>query len=141
MRSAGMRVLILCFVVTFMVSCSTPTGPSLTKAVLRNVALKSTTGNTALCCCHVVGTAENDNAVPVHLTLEFSAFDSHNNALETIVQFVADLQAGHATIRCGRIRVSVRFHCQHHDASQRGGYRVSSLVSRQPDVTPVRESC
>jgi hypothetical protein len=94
MRSAGMRVVMLCFVVIFMVSCSTPTGPSLTKAVLRNVALKATTGNTALCCCHVVGTAENDNAVPVHLTIEFSAFDGHNNALETIVQFVADLEAG-----------------------------------------------
>ena len=95
MRSAGMRVLVLCVVVPFMMSCSgAPTGPSLTKAVLRNVALKSTTGNTALCCCHVVGTAENDNAVPVHLTIEFSAFDSHNNALETIVQFVADLEAG-----------------------------------------------
>jgi hypothetical protein len=95
MRSASMRVLVLCFVVTFMMSCSgAPTGPSLSNAVLRNVALKSTTGNTALCCCHVVGTAENDNTVPVHMTMEFSAFDGHNNALETIVQFTADLQAG-----------------------------------------------
>jgi hypothetical protein len=95
MRSASMRVLMLCLVVTFMMSCNgAPTGPSLNKAVLRDVALKATTANTALCCCHVVGTAENDNAVPVHLTIEFSAFDGHNNALETIVGFVADLQAG-----------------------------------------------
>jgi hypothetical protein len=95
MRSVSTRVLMLGLVVTFVTSCSgAPQGPSLSNAVLHNVSLLSTTGNAALCCCHVVGTAENDNSVPVHLTIQVSAFDAHNNSLETILGFVPDLQPG-----------------------------------------------
>ena len=98
MRTAIARALMLGLLITVMASCSgLPQGPSLSNAVLRNVSLESTTGNPALCCCHVVGTAENDNTVPVHLTILVAAFDSHNNSLETILHFVPDLQPGAST--------------------------------------------
>ena len=98
MRHVSARIGVFGFLITVMASCShVDTGPSLYNAVLRNVTLSSTTGNPALCCCHVVGTAENDNTVPVHLTIMVAAFDSHNNSLETILQFVPDLQPGAST--------------------------------------------
>ncbi|HWW88113.1 MAG TPA: FxLYD domain-containing protein [Vicinamibacterales bacterium] len=92
------RVPVLGLLVTVFAAChGAPQGPSVSSVVLHNVSLKSTTGNTALCCCHVTGTAENDNPIPVHLTIEVSAFDSHNNSLATILGFVPDLQPGATT--------------------------------------------
>jgi hypothetical protein len=77
-------------------SCgSPPTGPSISGITLSNVSLQSTTGNNALCCCHVIGTAENHNEVPVHLTIKFSALGAvQEDAIATVVAFVPDLEPG-----------------------------------------------
>ncbi len=71
----------------------TPTGPSISNVVLRNIALQPTTGNPNLCCCHVSGTAENGNTVPVHVTIKFSALDGvRDEPIATVLAFVSDLE-------------------------------------------------
>jgi hypothetical protein len=71
----------------------TPTGPSISNVVLRNIALQPTAENPNLCCCHVSGTAENGASVPVHLTIKFSALDGvRDEPIATIVAFVSDLE-------------------------------------------------
>ncbi|HEY8550554.1 MAG TPA: hypothetical protein VIL35_11405 [Vicinamibacterales bacterium] len=72
-----------------------PTGPSLSAVTVQNLSLRPTTGNPGLCCCHVVGTARNDNTVPVHVTIKFAAFNQPNaDPLSTILYFIKDLQPG-----------------------------------------------
>ena len=45
-----------------------PVGPSLGAGPVAVTGLKPSQSNPGLCCCHVVGTARNDNSVPVHVT-------------------------------------------------------------------------
>jgi hypothetical protein len=72
-----------------------PDGPSLSNIVVANITLGSTTGNTALCCCRVSATATNNNKVPVHLTIKYSALDGiDQDPIATILQFVPDLRPG-----------------------------------------------
>lgn len=72
-----------------------PTGPSASAVVLSNLTLQSTTGNAALCCCRIAGTARNDNRIPVHATIKFSAFDaSSSDAISTILFFIEDMDPG-----------------------------------------------
>src|SRR5689334_11076568 len=52
-----------------------PVGPSLGAVPVAVTGLKPSQGNPGLCCCHVVGSARNDNSVPVHVTIKFSAFN------------------------------------------------------------------
>jgi hypothetical protein len=60
---------------------------------VNGISLQSTTGNPGLCCCRVVATIANDNTVPVHATIEFSAFDGiRSDAIATILHFVPDLE-------------------------------------------------
>jgi len=79
-----------------LVGCEdSPVGPSLSAVQVRNLDLRSTTGNPGLCCCHVIGTARNDNTVPVHVTIKFAAFNRDDpEPLSTILYFIKDLQPG-----------------------------------------------
>ena len=55
-----------------MAACEgTPTGPSLAAVQVSDVRLQATEGNASLCCCRVAAVAENQNAVPVHVTVKF----------------------------------------------------------------------
>ena len=78
-----------------------PVGPSLGAVPVAVTGLKPSLGNPGLCCCHVLGTARNDNSVPVHVTIKFSAFNTPPTAsapnpdpLSTILYFIRDLQPG-----------------------------------------------
>jgi hypothetical protein len=79
------------------VGCSVPpTGPSLSNVSVSNLQLKPTIeGRTDLCCCRVVGEVGNQNQVPVHVTLKFSAFRTGgSDPLSAIIYFVPDLAPG-----------------------------------------------
>jgi len=70
-----------------------PTGPSLSAVTVGALSLEPTIGNPAQCCCRVVGTVRNDNAVAVHATFKFSAIgDAPDDPLATILYFVSDLE-------------------------------------------------
>lgn len=98
-----------------------PSGPSLANIVVADLRTQATIGDPALCCCHVVGTARNDNAVAVHATLKFAALDAAQQEISRIIYFIEGFQPG-ATHRieaagfpfeCARVRsltyeVSVR---------------------------------
>jgi hypothetical protein len=73
-----------------------PTGPSLSAVAVTGISLQSTTGNPALCCCRVVGTATNNNSVTVYLSIQFSAFDNtaRTDPIAKILYFIQDLQSG-----------------------------------------------
>lgn len=72
-----------------------PVGPSLSAVPVTNLGLKPSQGNPGLCCCHVTGTARNDNSVTVHVTIKFSAFNTPTSEpLSTILYFIKDLQPG-----------------------------------------------
>jgi hypothetical protein len=72
-----------------------PAGPSLSDVTLSNIALQSTTGNPALCCCRIVGAARNDNGVSVHVTLKFSAFDGViADPITKILFYIGDIEPG-----------------------------------------------
>ena len=78
-----------------------PVGPSLGAVPVAVTGLKPSQGNPGLCCCHVVGSARNDNSVPVHVTIKFSAFNVARppngpdpDPLSTILYFIKDLQPG-----------------------------------------------
>jgi hypothetical protein len=78
-----------------------PVGPSLGAVPVSNLGLKPSQGNVGLCCCHVTGTARNDNSVAVHVTIKFSAFNVARppngpdpEPLSTILYFIKDLQPG-----------------------------------------------
>jgi hypothetical protein len=77
-----------------------PVGPSLGAVPVTNLGLLPSQGNPGLCCCHVTGQARNDNSVPVHVTIKFSAFNAppapgrDAEPLSTILYFIKDLQPG-----------------------------------------------
>lgn len=74
-----------------------PAGPSLADTPLTNVGLRPTLANDATaCCCHVTGVLRNNNAVPVHVTVKFAAFQTPTSPdpFASIVYFVEDLPAG-----------------------------------------------
>lgn len=98
-----------------------PAGPSLADVVVTNLRTQPTIGDAALCCCHVVGTARNNNSVPLHATLKFAAIDADQREISRIVYFIENFQpgathqidAGGFLFECGRVRslkyeVSVR---------------------------------
>lgn len=74
----------------------TPTGPSLADIQITGLRLSPTTENPGLCCCRVLGTATNRNTVPVHVTLEISAYGIPPGAdpLASLVYFIKDFQPG-----------------------------------------------
>ena len=72
-------------------SCGFDEGPSL-QVDVRETALVPTAGDTALCCCRVVGVIENLSTVPVHVTLQFKAFSTGENGEEEIGTAVAFLE-------------------------------------------------
>ena len=89
------------FVVVVIVSCwmtacaGTPTGPSLAAVQVSEVRLQATEGNASLCCCRVAALAENQNAVPVHVTIKFVGYDENPAfPLATIVHFIRNMQPG-----------------------------------------------
>lgn len=99
-RPAWRRAAVLALVpLAGVASCrAVPTGPSLSAVAVNGVALRATTGNTALCCCRVTATVVNNNEVPVHATLKFWAFDNlganpdKKDAISAIFEFVPDLE-------------------------------------------------
>lgn len=98
-----------------------PAGPSLADIAVTNLRTQSTIGDTALCCCHVVGTARNNNGVPLHATMKFAAIDGNQQEISRVIYFIENFQPGatHAIdaggflFECDRVRsikyeVSVR---------------------------------
>ncbi len=71
-----------------------PDGPSLADVTVGTLSLASTTGNSGLCCCRVVGQVTNQNDVAIHATLKLTALDSRGESIETILYFVPDLEPG-----------------------------------------------
>lgn len=98
-----------------------PTGPSLAGVVVTNLRTQSTIGDANLCCCHILGTARNNNAVPLHATLKFATLDAGGQEISRVVYFIENFQpgashqidAGGFLFECARVRdikyeVSVR---------------------------------
>lgn len=98
-----------------------PAGPSLADVVVSNLRTQPTIGDANLCCCHVLGTARNNNAVPLHATLKFAAIDANQQEISRVVYFIENFQpgashqidAGGFLFECARVRsikyeVSVR---------------------------------
>lgn len=67
-----------------------PTGPSLDAIVVTNLRPQPTLGDASLCCCHLVGTARNNNTVGVHATFKFAVFDAAQQELSRSVFFIGD---------------------------------------------------
>jgi hypothetical protein len=55
---------------------SAPVGPSHFSITVGPLSLAPTADDAAVCCCRVVGTAKNQNRVPVHATFTFTAYDA-----------------------------------------------------------------
>lgn len=98
-----------------------PTGPSLANVAVSNLRTQPTIGDNNLCCCHVLGTARNNNAVALHATLKFAAIDANQQEISRVVYFIENFQpgashqidAGGFLFECARVRnikyeVSVR---------------------------------
>jgi hypothetical protein len=98
-----------------------PVGPSLADVAVSNLRTQSTIGDNNLCCCHIVGTARNNNGVPLHATLKFAAIDANQQEISRVVYFIENFQpgashqieAGGFLFECARVRdikyeVSVR---------------------------------
>lgn len=88
----GVLVLTCCS----LLSCrGLPAGPSLSDIVLTNISLAPTTANAGLCCCRVEATVRNNNRIPVHVTIKYSALDGVDpEPIATILAFVPDLRPG-----------------------------------------------
>jgi hypothetical protein len=67
-----------------------PTGPSLNAIVVANLTPRPTLGDPSLCCCHLVGTARNNNTVGVHATFKFAVYDAAQQELSRSVFFISD---------------------------------------------------
>jgi hypothetical protein len=98
-----------------------PAGPSLNDVVISNLRTQSTIGDNNLCCCHVLGTARNNNGVALHATLKFAVLDANQEEISRVIYFIENFQpgashqieAGGFIFECARVRsikyeVSVR---------------------------------
>ena len=98
-----------------------PAGPSLADVAVSNLRTQPTIGDNNLCCCHILGTARNNNAVALHATLKFAAVDANQQEISRVVYFIENFQpgashqidAGGFLFECSRVRnikyeVSVR---------------------------------
>jgi hypothetical protein len=91
------RAVSIVAVVMLMSSCGrgAPLGPSLSNVALEGVRTQPTAGNPNLCCCHVVGSATNNNEVVVDVLIRFAAFDGEQNIpIGSLFYFIDDLQPG-----------------------------------------------
>jgi hypothetical protein len=95
-------------------ACDTvPVGPSLTSvsfsglngaqiqtnsgwrtSQLPTVVLSNLVRDPSVCCCHIRGSVNNSNTVPVHVIIQFAAMDPSQKELARIVNFAEDLAAG-----------------------------------------------
>jgi len=95
-------------------ACDTvPVGPSLTNVAfsglngaqiqtnsgwrtsqLPTIVLSNLVRDPSVCCCHIRGTVNNGNTVPVHVIIQFAAMDPSQKELARIVNFAEDLAAG-----------------------------------------------
>lgn len=98
-----------------------PAGPSLANVTVSNLRTQPTIGDANLCCCHVVGTARNNNGVALHATLKFALLDANQQEISRVVYFIENFQpaashqidAGGFLFECARVssikyEVSVR---------------------------------
>ena len=87
------KVRVVVTVAALGIACGFETGPTLDVQV-ENATLRPTTGNSQLCCCHVVGTVVNRSTVPVHVTAEFEGFEAGNTAkpVARALDFLPDMQ-------------------------------------------------
>ena len=98
-----------------------PAGPSLADVAVTNLRTQPTIGDNNLCCCHVLGTARNNNAVALHATLKLAAVGANQQEISRVVYFIENFQpgashqidAGGFLFECARVRnikyeVSVR---------------------------------
>jgi hypothetical protein len=84
-----------CLATLWLAGCHGPVGPSLDNVTFQNVALQPTAQNSALCCCHVVGSVTNGNSVGVHVTVKFVAYDGQrSDPLSSLIHFLPDLRSG-----------------------------------------------
>jgi hypothetical protein len=93
-RRVGCFTVVLSALVALAPGCrGLPAGPSLSNLVIGQLTLQPTIGDPSLCCCRVVGTARNNNRVPLHATFKFSAFDGERtNPIATILFFLQDFE-------------------------------------------------
>lgn len=72
----------------------TPAGPSLADVPLTAVGLRPTLADATACCCHITGVLTNNNAVPVHVTVKFAAFQTPTSPdpFASVLYFVEDLR-------------------------------------------------
>ncbi len=61
---------------------------------LPTVVLSNLVRDPTVCCCHIRGTVNNGNTVPVHVIIQFAAMDAGQKELARIVNFAEDLAAG-----------------------------------------------
>jgi hypothetical protein len=90
----ALRVLVLGVAIVALASCrGLPQGPSLADVTVSPLRLEPTIDDPSLCCCRIVGTARNDNRVPVHATFQFLAFDGERTEpISSILFFIPDFQ-------------------------------------------------
>lgn len=71
-------------------------GPSLEVEVPpSSLAFQSTTGDSDLCCCRIVGRVINRSTVSVHVTLRFRAFEpTMTDPTGTAIDFLSDVLPG-----------------------------------------------
>ena len=94
-RRFGVSAVVLVLIVLLGGCNGLPTGPSLANISVGPLALEPTAGDPAVCCCRVTGKARNLNAVPVHATFKFSAFDGERQQpISRIVFFIGDFKVG-----------------------------------------------
>ena len=90
------RFAVVLMVASWTTACGGPAiGPSLADVQVSDVRLQATEGNASLCCCRVAAVAENQNTVPVHVTVKFVGYDENPSfPLVTIVHFMKNMQPG-----------------------------------------------
>lgn len=94
MRTTSHLVIVLGALVAAAGCEGLPAGPSLADVVVSNLRTQPTIGDANLCCCHIVGTARNNNGVAVHATLKFAALDANQQEISRVVYFIENFQPG-----------------------------------------------
>jgi len=99
-----------------------PAGPSLADVVISNLRTQPTIGDNNLCCCHVLGTARNNNAVALHATLKFALLDANQQEISRVIYFIENFQPGasHQIDAGGFIFECARARSIRHEVSVRG---------------------